>query len=354
MFRLGAMLAGIGLTVTLSAGAAAAAAPSSVEALQRALQAVDVELQEFENLPAPGSATPLPSSGPFKEADEASRSVMFELQDAGIMIPEAALKVLRLMPPALLDVNRPTVADYHAASRALQEAIDSPEQGAESMPPAAGQAPNLRPPVTASLAPGSENSNVIAVGAVAVALLGLAIGSFAMWRGRRHDELAVMARTDGLTGLLNRRRFDLDLEAATRRGKSTTAAMMVDIDHFKRFNDSYGHACGDDVLRRVATAIGPQLRRGDIAYRYGGEEFSVLLPGAEDEDARVVAERIRLTIESLPVVDGESVTVSIGVASGAASDLNRVVSAADRALFRAKDSGRNCTVVDHQAAPATS
>jgi len=211
-----------------------------------------------------------------------------------------------------------------------------------SLSTAAIAAPSAPGAATAS----NNASEVIAFSAVAVALLGLAIGCGALWRGRRHDQLASIACTDGLTGLMNRRQFDLDVHSATQRNKDCTAALMIDVDHFKSFNDTYGHACGDDVLRKVSAAIDCNLRRGDIAYRYGGEEFSVLLPGTDNATAEIVAERVRQAIEIIPLDCDTRVTVSVGVASGASGRLSSVVMAADGAMYSAKSGGRNRTVVD--------
>jgi diguanylate cyclase (GGDEF)-like protein len=145
---------------------------------------------------------------------------------------------------------------------------------------------------------------------------------------------------------MNRRQFDLDVDTTAQRARTCTAALMIDVDHFKSFNDQYGHASGDDVLRKVSTAINQNIRRGDIAYRYGGEEFSVLLPGADNETAEIVAERLRHAIEMIPLDYDAHVTASIGVASGASKQLESVVVAADAAMYSAKSAGRNRTMVD--------
>jgi len=211
-----------------------------------------------------------------------------------------------------------------------------------SLSTAAIAAPSATRGATAS----NNTSEVIAFSAVAVALLGLAIGCGALWRGRRHDQLASIACTDGLTGLMNRRQFDLDVYSVTQRDKDCTAALMIDVDNFKAFNDTYGHAVGDEVLRKVGAAIDTNLRRGDIAYRYGGEEFSVLLPGTDNAAAEIVAERVRHAIEMIPLDCDTRVTASVGVASGASGRLASVVVAADDAMYDAKSAGRNRTVVD--------
>ena len=164
-------------------------------------------------------------------------------------------------------------------------------------------------------------------------------------------DLAVMATTDGLTGLCNRRRFDEILDNEWRRaqrGEGSVALLMIDIDHFKKYNDQFGHQTGDAVLMAIARCIGVSARRAaDVAARYGGEEFAVLLPGASMQDALDNAERIRTAVLALPALAGGpdvTPTVSIGVAAGAPAAgiaLRDLVKAADTALYDAKATGRN-------------
>ena len=165
-------------------------------------------------------------------------------------------------------------------------------------------------------------------------------------------ELSEKAATDGLTGVANRRRFDDALELEWRRSLRTGEAMavlMVDADHFKSYNDRYGHQAGDGCLRALARAIGEQIRRPhDLLARYGGEEFVVILPGTGIEGALQVAERIRRGVEALDMAheanaDGV-VTISIGAASMVPdhdSAAAALVEAADGALYLAKRNGRN-------------
>jgi diguanylate cyclase (GGDEF)-like protein len=173
-----------------------------------------------------------------------------------------------------------------------------------------------------------------------------------------NEELSTMALKDGLTQLANRRAFDqaLRLEfARAQRHKTPISLLMLDVDHFKKFNDHYGHPAGDDCLRRVADAIASQVpRQTDLSARYGGEEFVVLLPATESEGAAAVAERIRHAVLALSLAHAagaeKTVTVSIGVATltsrdgtnGTPADL---VGAADTALYRSKASGRNQVTV---------
>lgn len=158
-------------------------------------------------------------------------------------------------------------------------------------------------------------------------------------RERRY--LVKMLLTDGLTGLSNRRRLDNDLDGCADADVPIAVA-MIDIDRFKQLNDRQGHVIGDVVLQRVAEAIASKVRETDVVYRYGGEEFCVLLPGASEENAVLVIERVRAHVETLDFSDiGESVTVSAGVACGPGFEAREFLDEADRALFSAKDAGRN-------------
>jgi diguanylate cyclase (GGDEF)-like protein len=163
------------------------------------------------------------------------------------------------------------------------------------------------------------------------------------------EQLRELSERDELTGLANRRSVMAQLEQAVARcagGGAPLAVALLDVDHFKRVNDTHGHAVGDQVLRGFAEAVSARLRSSDRVARYGGEEFLLLLPGcAEAAAAQQAAERVRLAVERHPwggVAEGLRITVSIGVAvcrpgEGAAALLQR----ADTALYRAKAGGRN-------------
>ena len=159
------------------------------------------------------------------------------------------------------------------------------------------------------------------------------------------------AKIDVLTGLPNRRYFDevLSIERPRRRAADSLGILMIDIDHFKRLNDRYGHATGDRVLSAVAGAIAAGVRAEDTPSRYGGEEFAVLLRRASAEQAIEVGERIRRAVVRLhPASLGidEPVTVSIGVAVAGSGDvaIPGLVERADQALYRAKRLGRDRVV----------
>jgi diguanylate cyclase (GGDEF)-like protein len=170
-----------------------------------------------------------------------------------------------------------------------------------------------------------------------------------------HAQLLAKSRIDSKTGLLNASTWEGEAEveiARAVRTKSALSVALVDIDHFKVVNDTYGHLVGDMALRAVSDAIREHLRSYDVAGRFGGEEFVVLLPLAGEADALTIAERLRMHIAEMPIPidtkeDGACIwlTVSVGVAAldGTARELTDLLAAADSALYFAKDNGRNKT-----------
>jgi len=166
------------------------------------------------------------------------------------------------------------------------------------------------------------------------------------------DLLREMAFVDGLTGVYNRRHFDERLEAEVqraRRGRSSLALLLADVDFFKRYNDCYGHLAGDDCLRRVARALKSGMRRpADVLSRYGGEEFACLLPDTDLAGALAVAQNMEAAVRALQIPHAQSevsahVTISLGVAIAAPAlrcETAELVSTADEQLYRAKAEGR--------------
>jgi diguanylate cyclase (GGDEF)-like protein len=188
------------------------------------------------------------------------------------------------------------------------------------------------------------------IGAIVMALISFVLGVALFLvheinrRAKAEDKLEELATTDALTGLKNRRKFDATIDAEWRRAmrqKMPLALLMIDADHFKSYNDRFGHQEGDEVLIGIAICISDSVRRaGDCAARYGGEEFAVLLPGQSPAQALAVAEAIRRKVLQWSDVT----TVSIGVASltpHAAMEWPEFVKAADKALYTAKAQGRN-------------
>ena len=184
----------------------------------------------------------------------------------------------------------------------------------------------------------------------------------------QNDELETLnrklfeqSREDPLTRLGNRLRLREELEALRGRVERyghNYSAVLCDVDYFKLYNDRYGHLAGDEVLQKVANTIIDQCRRGDTAYRYGGEEFLIVLPEQSLESAAAIADRLRLTVEDLRIPHEAKdppgiVTISAGVAAhsaGANKSADDLLGEADTALYRAKQSGRN-RVASYDGAP---
>lgn len=156
-----------------------------------------------------------------------------------------------------------------------------------------------------------------------------------------------LSLTDALTGLYNRRHFDNSVEREFLRSKrygGDLAIAIIDIDFFKKINDTYGHLCGDYVLKEVGYLILDNFRKTDLVFRYGGEEFVVLLTETPIEGAKIPLERLRKSIENYDFnYQGTriNVTISIGAAPNATDNVNDFLNNADKALYQAKNSGRN-------------
>ncbi|KAF7764758.1 hypothetical protein PCIT_b0819 [Pseudoalteromonas citrea] len=169
---------------------------------------------------------------------------------------------------------------------------------------------------------------------------------------RQTDLLKQYSFVDGLTGIYNRRFFDLEIVRLLKQAnrlQQPFATMMLDIDFFKKYNDEYGHLKGDDVLRQVAMALKQQVKRPiDTVFRYGGEEFVVLLPNTAKEGAKIIAEQLVAAVKNLCIENRgsplEVVTVSVGLAflaEGEYCNTTQLLHRADSALYNAKDTGRN-------------
>jgi diguanylate cyclase (GGDEF)-like protein len=192
-----------------------------------------------------------------------------------------------------------------------------------------------------------------------IALLLLFLPMFVLHRSVLVKQFEVLAATDQKTGLLNSVAWNDAAERALDRAsrlQSSLAVVMVDLDHFKRVNDDYGHLAGDTVLKAVATAITDSVRDYDSVGRFGGEEFVVLLPGITRPDVVSIAERVRRAITELTIsisdgdqtvsLSGLSASIGVAIYPGAGAGIDHVVRAADAALYRAKNSGRNRVEVD--------
>jgi len=191
-------------------------------------------------------------------------------------------------------------------------------------------------------------------------VMAMAFGFMSLHAGRLLDELEQQATTDALTGLQNRRGFDLALQREWRRHQRLghgLSVLMIDIDHFKQINDQHGHAAGDRALCLLSQMLHQQLRPYDLLGRIGGEEFCVVLPDISPEKARSTAERLcRAPLSFVPEHGAQAVsmTVSIGLAAslgGADRGPEALLARADRALYRAKAAGRNRVEVDAETEP---
>lgn len=216
------------------------------------------------------------------------------------------------------------------------------------------------PAVLSYLAQLLRTADLVSEGATITLLAvssGVAVAAMIWWAGalldrverqrRRAEQLRDSAHTDALTGLGNRRAFDDALARLLQRRRDEGLAfslLLLDLDHFKSYNDSFGHPAGDEALRQTGRLLPLALRPGDIATRYGGEEFAVLLPGARGADALMVAERIVADIRNGLWLH-RAVTASIGVAETRADeDAASLVARADQALYAAKQGGRDRAV----------
>lgn len=221
--------------------------------------------------------------------------------------------------------------------------------------------------------PGTYSDNLIDLMLIVFAGILCLVANYMMERSARSDylqqrllelgqqdlektnaHLQQLLRSDALTGIANRRHFDAQLDEEFRRAVRShmpLALLMLDIDSFKQYNDTYGHQAGDETLARVAQALALFARRpGDVAARYGGEEFSLILPGSSEADALVIADEIVAYVfeKNMPhrsARASDRVTVSIGVAAFAPEqgglDVAALIAQADQALYFAKSSGRN-------------
>ena len=253
-------------------------------------------------------------------------------------------------------MSLPPLAAPHARPRSVDEALAVAERIAVRARRVYGLKHTLVAPLT-------TDSGVI--GAIIVSrrtadtwpasaqriLAGAAVeASAALSRAYSHRQAEARAATDALTGLPNRRYFDefCALLARRRRAEDAIGILMVDIDRFKKLNDTHGHAVGDEVLRAVAGAIAGAVREDDVPARFGGEEFAVLLRNPSRAEAVEVGERIREAVASLDLrpfgVGGASVSVGVAVSEAPGDPIPEVIERADKALYEAKRTGRDRVV----------
>lgn len=168
---------------------------------------------------------------------------------------------------------------------------------------------------------------------------------------QKEEELFTQASTDPLTGLFNRRQFELMANtqvSLAKRHKTSYCIIMLDIDHFKKVNDTYGHDSGDEVLKYIALILKTSLRESDILARYGGEEFILFLPHTSPTEGWHVAERLRTSVEQSSIFSNDktlNVTISLGLSNSFEANLSLIIKEADTALYESKTTGRNKTTL---------
>jgi diguanylate cyclase len=190
----------------------------------------------------------------------------------------------------------------------------------------------------------SQETTTVVVTFMVTSMIALA---FSLITSRQREQLLVLATKDPLTGAGNRRGLDAKLAEVVnsfRRTGTQSSLVLLDLDHFKKVNDLYGHAVGDQILKRVTEIINLRIRVTDSLYRIGGEEFIVALEGADLHKAAHLAEQLRTLVDANELVPDHAVTISLGVAELKDGESpNDWLHRADEALYRAKDAGRNST-----------
>jgi len=341
MLNIRSLIIAISIVVAVPAtGHAAIDAPDAVRTL--AVEAAELVAEEQQLLIL---ADPARSDSPTDLAEARARlravdvqasTILSQLDQLDVDLTEAARSALERLPrlEASTDIRNliPPAVVYDAAIEDLLRIAATPD---------------IQPIGTGGSSSGSFGLLLVAAGALVV--LGLTALLNALRRNPINGELAAMAWSDGLTGLANRRRLDHDI-AAPKNDHRSTSVIMIDVDHFKSVNDRFGHGCGDEILRRIGTVLSNQVRYDDVVYRYGGEEFCILLRGANVREARDAATRIVSAAHEVELPDGTHITVSVGVAEGVAEEVTSTIESADRALFAAKESGRDRAVTTDAAA----
>jgi diguanylate cyclase (GGDEF)-like protein len=303
-------------------GAAMASGDSST--VQRlAEQAAAIAAEEIDLL------TPSASQSGFPDAEAALRAIdlqgqelLRQLESRGIELSEPIRVSLALLPAPGSGAVPPPAVVYAAAISDLERLAATPDAYRDSTRE-------------------TQSSFGLLIVAAAALVVFVTVGLKQLRRPHHHDELTAMAWSDGLTGVANRRRLDHDLVGHSAIASGPTAVIMLDVDRFKVINDTYGHVVGDRILRDLGRVLAESVRQGDVVYRYGGEEFCVLLPNASQDEAAHVADRIVAAVHAVQLPDGSHITVSAGVADGDASSIEHTLECADQAMLSAKQTGRD-------------
>lgn len=326
----------LGVALWMSAGNASATIDTTDEVRVLATDAAAVMAQEqalvaVTDPETVDSPSQLAQAGVrLAEVDAAGYALLQRFDQLNVELTATVRSAMQPLPDGALDARElvPAEVVYRAAIDDLLRIASTPEAVTAGSPKSGGR----------------DSIGLIAVAAIALVVLGAVALTSTLRYAPRDDETAGLAWRDPLTGLANRRRLDHDLSAllgTDPRLDRSAAVIMVDIDHFKAVNDVHGHAAGDEMLRQVSNVFVEQVRVDDVVYRYGGEEFCIILPGADQRSAHKVAERIVAATRDLVGVGGVHVTVSAGVAEGPGGQIDQTMMAADRALFAAKRHGRN-------------
>ncbi len=299
-----------------------ALAATNVESTIRdlATEAADVAAEELA-LVTGADANP----AELRRVDARGAEILGQLDRLGVDLTEA-IRVALAPLPETADGDVPPAVVYGAAIADLGRIAATPSAVAAT--PARS---------------GSPEVGLLVVGALSLVALGVAALGNTLRRRPEAAEIEAIAWSDGLTGLANRRKFDHDLDVHDAANYET-AVMLIDVDRFKTVNDHFGHGCGDEVLRELGQIIEANVREGDVVYRFGGEEFCVLLPGATMMDAGTIAERIVAAVRAVGLPDGSHVTVSVGVSISDEGAVIDAIATADRALYEAKHLGRDRSV----------
>ncbi len=321
--------------------------PAAVSALATdAARLLDEELALLRDAGRPGSGPDVTRARQhLHTVDVQGNGILDQFDRLAVELAPSVRATLALLPappagpadPSRSETRAPQPVVYEAAIADLDRIAATPNAVAPAAP-------------NDGQGDGQPSLGLLAVAAGALLLFGLATRSNATHRA--DEELEAMAWSDGLTGVANRRRLDRDLAFGVTAEVGPTSVIMIDIDRFKAINDSFGHQAGDEVLRQVSAMLAAQVREHDVVYRYGGEEFCVLLAGATAEDARAIGDRIVQAAHAISLPDGNRVTVSVGVAAGEPVALVETLESADRAMLEAKTHGRDRVHAAAQLQPA--
>lgn len=336
MLKLRHALAAATAAVTLVPAGPVSASIDGEQAVRSiATEAAELAAEELELLTlANPTSTPSPTElaeirAQLRAVDGQGQAALVQLRGLGVELTPAIEAVLERQPDdlgtpgAVSLVPQPLL--YAAAIEDLQRIAATPE-------------------AVGPVGDGSEGTSyaLLLVAAASLIVLGLAALTNTLWRRPTSDDLEEMAWSDGLTGLANRRRLDHDLDADP--GDQQIAVIMVQIDYFDALTDAHGQHAGDDILRRLGDVFAHHVRLDDIVYRYGADEFCVLLPGASSDDAHAVAGRVVEAARSVDLPGGGNITVSVGIAGPVQGEVSGAIEHADRALVIAKEQGRDRAV----------